>query len=85
MAYETHGGNDVPIYAIGPMSHLFYGTQEQNYIAHVIAYAACVGINKGHCVASHDRSNISQKVIFSTKTLLTALFLVKLFIMFIVL
>ncbi|KAJ8320704.1 hypothetical protein KUTeg_002291, partial [Tegillarca granosa] len=65
LAYETHGGNDVPIYAIGPMSHLFYGTQEQNYIAHVMAYAACVGINKGHCTTTEKTSNISPRVLLS--------------------
>ena len=31
------------IYARGPMSHLFHGVHEQNYIAHVMAYASCVG------------------------------------------
>ncbi|KAL4221524.1 hypothetical protein ACF0H5_019781 [Mactra antiquata] len=40
---ETHGGEDVAIYARGPMSHLFHGVHEQNYIAHVMAYASCVG------------------------------------------
>ncbi|XP_054459020.1 intestinal-type alkaline phosphatase-like [Anoplopoma fimbria] len=39
---ETHGIEDVAIFAKGPMSHLFHGVQEQNYIAHVIAYAACI-------------------------------------------
>lgn len=32
------------IYARGPMSHLFHGVHEQNYIAHVMAYASCVGM-----------------------------------------
>lgn len=40
---ETHAAEDVAIYARGPMSHLFHGTHEQNYIAHVMAFAACVG------------------------------------------
>lgn len=40
---ETHGGEDVAIYARGPMSHLFHGVHEQHYIAHVMAYASCVG------------------------------------------
>ncbi|XP_065318575.1 alkaline phosphatase-like isoform X6 [Gordionus sp. m RMFG-2023] len=40
---ETHGGEDVPIYATGPGSHLVYGVQEQNYIAHLIGYSSCVG------------------------------------------
>lgn len=39
---ETHGGEDVAIYAKGPMAHLIHGVKEQNYIAHVMAYAACL-------------------------------------------
>ncbi|KAF2349328.1 Alkaline phosphatase [Trinorchestia longiramus] len=46
---ETHGGEDVAIYAIGPMSHLFRGVHQQNFIAHAMSYAACVGQNKDHC------------------------------------
>ena len=49
MDFETHGGEEVPIYASGPMAHLFHKTHEQNYIAHVMAYASCVGDNTGHC------------------------------------
>ncbi|XP_060084027.1 alkaline phosphatase, tissue-nonspecific isozyme-like [Ylistrum balloti] len=41
---ETHAGEDVSIYARGPMSHLIHGIHEQNYIAHVMAYAARVGV-----------------------------------------
>jgi alkaline phosphatase len=33
---ETHGAEDVSIYASGPMSYLFDGTIEQSHIAHVI-------------------------------------------------
>jgi alkaline phosphatase len=32
---ETHSGEDIPIYARGPLSHLFTGTHEQSYIPHV--------------------------------------------------
>lgn len=39
MGYETHGGQDVPIYASGPRAYLFGGTVEQSYIFHVIADA----------------------------------------------
>ncbi|XP_040205618.1 alkaline phosphatase, tissue-nonspecific isozyme-like isoform X1 [Rana temporaria] len=39
---ETHGGEDVAIMAKGPFSHLFHGIHEQHYIAHVMAYAACL-------------------------------------------
>lgn len=43
MKSETHGGEDVPVYAHGPWSHLFIGTMEQHTIAHKMAYAACWG------------------------------------------
>lgn len=33
---ETHGGEDVPVYAIGPMAHLVHGSMEQNWIYHVM-------------------------------------------------
>jgi len=46
---ETHGGEDVAIYACGPMAHLFLGVQEQHYIPHAMAYASCVGRNRAHC------------------------------------
>lgn len=36
---ETHGGEDVPLYAIGPWSHLVGGVLEQNAIFHIITYA----------------------------------------------
>ncbi|GBN94275.1 Alkaline phosphatase, tissue-nonspecific isozyme, partial [Araneus ventricosus] len=52
---ETHGGEDVPIYATGPMAHLFRGVVEQSYVAHVMAYAACIGRNKQHCQRIGER------------------------------
>jgi len=36
---ETHGGEDVPIYAGGPGAVLFHGVQEQNFVFHAIAAA----------------------------------------------
>jgi alkaline phosphatase len=36
---ETHGGEDVPLYAGGPGAHLFHGVQEQSYVYHAIAAA----------------------------------------------
>ncbi|XP_051934905.1 alkaline phosphatase, tissue-nonspecific isozyme [Hippocampus zosterae] len=48
-ASATHSGEDVAVLARGPMAHLFHGIQEQNYIAHAMAYAACVGEDLRHC------------------------------------
>lgn len=42
-AQESHGGDDVAVYATGCMSHLFSGVYEQNTIPHLISYAACLG------------------------------------------
>jgi alkaline phosphatase len=39
MASETHGGDDVGIWARGPGSHAFRGTLEQHVIYHVIVQA----------------------------------------------
>ncbi|KAJ3599083.1 hypothetical protein NHX12_033046 [Muraenolepis orangiensis] len=39
---ETHAIEDVVIFAKGPMAHLFHGVQEQSYIAHAMAFAACL-------------------------------------------
>ncbi|KAK3105199.1 hypothetical protein FSP39_019599 [Pinctada imbricata] len=49
LSSETHSGEDVIVYARGPMSHLFHGVHEQHYIAHVMAYASCVGRYKDKC------------------------------------
>lgn len=54
---ETHGGDDVGIWAAGPMSHLFHGVHQQSYIAHVMSYAACIGphSNKDRCIEAATR------------------------------
>lgn len=79
---ETHGGEDVPIFASGPMSHIFTGVHEQTFIAHGMAYAACIGTNKEHCtqaptsqptpVASTTPS-VANRAMLDTVTLLTLL------------
>ncbi len=39
MRSETHGGEDVAIYASGPWAHLFQGVVDQQYIFHVMNHA----------------------------------------------
>lgn len=55
---ETHGGEDVPVFAQGPWSHLFIGTMEQSTIAHKMAYAACL--------SSYTHRNGCHGIIIST-------------------
>tara|TARA_R110000868_G_scaffold22390_6_gene91852 strand:+ start:4069 stop:5559 length:1491 start_codon:yes stop_codon:yes gene_type:complete len=40
LSAETHSGADVAVYARGPWAHLLDGTIEQNFIFHVMKYAA---------------------------------------------
>ncbi|KAI5723237.1 hypothetical protein M8J76_003255 [Diaphorina citri] len=42
---ETHGGDDVMVYARGPWSHLFTGSYEQNFIPIAMGFASRVGPN----------------------------------------
>uniref|UniRef100_A0A1A9W833 Alkaline phosphatase n=1 Tax=Glossina brevipalpis TaxID=37001 RepID=A0A1A9W833_9MUSC len=46
---ETHGGDDVGVFANGPFAHLFTGVYEQNFIPHAIAHASCLGSGKTAC------------------------------------
>ncbi|KAJ8923108.1 hypothetical protein NQ315_001661 [Exocentrus adspersus] len=43
LSSETHGSDDVGIFARGPWAHLFTGVLEENTIPHIMAYASCVG------------------------------------------
>jgi alkaline phosphatase len=43
MSAETHGGEDVAIFAIGPNAHLIRGSMEQNWIFYVMADAMRIG------------------------------------------
>lgn len=53
-----HGGGDVAVYAIGPHAHLFHSVHEQNYVAHVIAYATNVGKYNGASISQIHFLNV---------------------------
>ncbi|XP_048836343.1 alkaline phosphatase, tissue-nonspecific isozyme [Brienomyrus brachyistius] len=74
MDTETHGGEDVAVLARGPMAHLFHGVQEQSYIPHALAYAACIGPDQSHCPAPPTRSS-SPVLRVSGPTILLSLLL----------
>lgn len=48
LSSETHAGEDVAIYASGPMAHLVRGTMEQNWIFHVMREAMFDTWHYGH-------------------------------------
>uniref|UniRef100_A0A8P4KCT0 Alkaline phosphatase n=1 Tax=Dicentrarchus labrax TaxID=13489 RepID=A0A8P4KCT0_DICLA len=76
LSMETHGGEDVAVFAKGPLAHLLHGVHEQNYIPHVMAYAGCIGQNREHCrsrsgTASRSATTGLYPVLSSIATLLT--------------
>jgi len=52
---ETHGGDDVGIWAVGPWAHLFHGVHEQTFIGHVMSMAACIGPHRDHVTCNNRR------------------------------
>lgn len=46
---ESHGGDDVAVFTLGCMSHLFSGVYEQSAIPHFISYASCLGGGLSAC------------------------------------
>ncbi|XP_061543388.1 alkaline phosphatase, tissue-nonspecific isozyme isoform X2 [Phycodurus eques] len=66
LSSETHGGEDVPVFAKGPLAHLMHGVHEQNYIPHVMAYAACIGSNKAHCAHGSHIFDDATRPVFSS-------------------
>lgn len=59
LTWETHGGDDVAVFATGPWSHLFVGNYEQNYIPYAISYAAQMGpgakFERKHVAHDHEQ------------------------------
>ncbi|CAH0715321.1 unnamed protein product, partial [Brenthis ino] len=54
---ETHGGEDVAVFASGPWQHLFTSSYEQSVIPHMMAYAMCLDTNKHeNCKPKHHRT-----------------------------
>ncbi|XP_068617876.1 membrane-bound alkaline phosphatase-like [Battus philenor] len=52
LSSETHGGDDVAVFARGPQHAMFAGLYEQSQLPHLMAYAACVGPGAHACSAA---------------------------------
>ena len=49
LEWETHGGDDVAVFARGPHHSMFTGLYEQSQLPHLMAYAACIGPGRHAC------------------------------------
>ncbi len=65
--WDTHGGEDVPVYAYGLKSHLFKGVIEQTYIPYAISYASCIGPFKILC-KEHQNQNLRHRIMCLNNT-----------------
>ncbi|XP_026759498.3 membrane-bound alkaline phosphatase-like isoform X2 [Galleria mellonella] len=70
---ETHGGDDVAVFARGPHHALFTGLYEQSRIPHLMAYAACIGPGLHYCNAATHASYSSIFLIVTLLYMLNAL------------
>ena len=59
---ETHGGDDVAVFARGPYAHLFSGTIEQNVIPHLMSYASCVGEGYTACMDNQNKQKVHNYI-----------------------
>ncbi|KAJ7349555.1 hypothetical protein OS493_038579 [Desmophyllum pertusum] len=50
---ETHGTEDVGVYADGPGAYLFHGVFEQQYVFHVMDHALCLSSSKQESCDKH--------------------------------
>lgn len=73
---ETHGGEDVAVFAHGPWQHLFTGSYEQNLLPHLMGYAMCLDEELYGCSSGNQFSS-KLKILMSAwiALLLTTLFL----------
>ncbi|CAG9129403.1 unnamed protein product [Plutella xylostella] len=53
---ETHGGDDVAVFARGPGQHVFTGLYEQSQLPHLMGYAACLGPGRHACSPAPPRA-----------------------------
>merc|ERR1719244_946806 len=60
LSSETHGGEDVSAYAIGPQAHLVSGVHEQSYLAHLVAYAGFLRKERLGCPKGGTNSGVSS-------------------------
>ncbi|CAH0588848.1 unnamed protein product [Chrysodeixis includens] len=71
---ETHGGDDVAVFARGPHHALFTGLYEQNELPHLMAYAACIGPGLHACTnAANPAAAPATFALMPVLTLLTIL------------
>ncbi|XP_029205526.2 alkaline phosphatase-like [Acropora millepora] len=72
---ETHGSEDVGIFADGPGAYLFHGVVEQQYIFHVLDHALCLSQSKQNsCHRLGDRRQMDINSAANEKLSISSMF-----------
>ncbi|XP_069359660.1 membrane-bound alkaline phosphatase-like isoform X2 [Maniola hyperantus] len=58
---ETHGGEDVAVFAFGPWQHLFTSSYEQSVLPHLMAYAMCLDDNQHENCRKRRNNGVNVK------------------------
>uniref|UniRef100_A0A336MGT8 Alkaline phosphatase n=1 Tax=Culicoides sonorensis TaxID=179676 RepID=A0A336MGT8_CULSO len=69
---ETHGGEDVPVYATGPNANLVQGAMEQNFIAYIMSYSSCIGPAAKYniaCSAASSAASVQLRLALTNRIL----------------
>lgn len=70
---ETHGGDDVMVFARGPWAHLFTGNFEQNEIPLAMAFAAGISNESDSVSGANVSFNLAGRSILIMSVLLSAI------------
>ncbi|XP_023936812.2 membrane-bound alkaline phosphatase-like [Bicyclus anynana] len=73
LASETHGSDDVPVFAWGVHHEMFSGLYEQSHVPHRMAYAGCFGGGPQACDAAAAPSALVMPLVMALLALLRAL------------
>lgn len=69
---ESHGSEDVGVFADGPGAYLFHGVVDQEYVFHVMDFALCLSESKQKlCVKHVDRGGPNPKSMAGPSSLAT--------------
>ncbi|XP_032519337.2 membrane-bound alkaline phosphatase-like [Danaus plexippus] len=71
---ETHGGDDVAVYARGPNHQLFSGVYEQSHLPHRMAYISCIGRGQHACNGATVLAPYVITVIVSLVTIIRSVY-----------
>ncbi|XP_055599309.1 alkaline phosphatase-like [Uranotaenia lowii] len=73
LSAESHGGEDVDVFASGPGAHLFQGNLEQSVLPHLMAHAAEIGHYRKNEDEDDDDDDAGSSLVVCVQTIVVCL------------